>query len=71
MSTATDMLALYIDAEKKVLKGLSVTMAGRSLTRVNLPEIRAGRQEWQAKVDAESAKSQGGSSLYSVADFRA
>lgn len=69
MSTASDMLALYIAAEKKVLQGLSVTMNGRSLTRVNLPEIRAGRQEWQAKVDAETAQTQGGSSNYSVADF--
>lgn len=70
MSTATDMLALYIQAEKDVLKGKSVSVNGRSMSRENLQEIREGRMEWQRAVDAESARSQGGSSLYSVADFR-
>jgi len=70
MSAATDMVALYVTAEQKVLSGQSYTIGGRSLTRANLPEIRAGRKEWEAKVRGESAGSQGGSSLYSVADFR-
>ncbi len=69
MSTATDMVALYIAAEKAVLNGQSYTIAGRSLTRANLPEIRAGRKEWELKVQSENAKAQGGSSLYSVADW--
>ena len=69
MSEATDMLALYIAAEKAVLEGQSYSIAGRSMTRADLPEIRAGRREWEAKVRAEKAKTQGGSSLYSVADF--
>ena len=69
MSEATDMLALYIAAEKKVLTNQSYTLNGVTVTRSNLPEIRKGRAEWQARVNAEKAKSQGGSNKYSVADF--
>ena len=69
MSTATDMLDLYIAAEKKVLTGKVFTLNGRSLTRENLSEIRVGRTEWQGRVNAENASSQGGSSLYSLVDF--
>ena len=70
MSHATEMLAAYIAAEKAVLQGQSYTILNRSLTRVNLAEIRNGRREWQAKVNAEQSAATGGSSLYSVADFR-
>lgn len=69
MSTATDMLAIYIAAEKAVLGNKSYTLNGVSMSRENLQEIRAGRQEWQRVVNNESAKSQGGSGLYSVANF--
>lgn len=69
MSTATEMLALYIDAEKKVLTGQSYTINGRSLTRANLSEITKNRAYWQAMVNKENAATQGGSSLYSVADW--
>lgn len=70
MSIATDMRDLYIAAEQAVLKGQSYTINGRTLTRANLPEIRKGRQEWEQRVAAEQAAARGGSSLYSVADFR-
>lgn len=69
MSTATDMLDLYIAAEKAVLLNQSYTIGGRSLTRANLKEIREGRDHWQSKVDSETASTQGGSSLFSLADF--
>ena len=70
MSNATDMLTLYIEAEKAALINKSYTIAGRSLSREDLKEIRAGRQEWQRRVNEENANNKGGSSLYSVADFR-
>ena len=70
MSTATDMVDLYVAAEKAVLRNQSYTLNGRSLTRADLPDIRAGRAEWEAKVAAETAKTRGGSSLYSVAEFK-
>jgi len=69
MSEATEMVAAYVAAEKAVLNGQSYTLNGRSLTRANLPDIRKGRAEWEARVRTESASSQGGSSNYSVADF--
>lgn len=59
MSTATDMLAAYIAAETAVLAGQSVALGGKQLTRANLAEIRRGRAEWQARVDAESAQAVG------------
>lgn len=69
MSTATEMLAAYIAAEKAVLLGQSYAMAGRQLTRANLAEIRNGRVEWEAKVKQEQRLAAGTSS-YALADFR-
>jgi hypothetical protein len=70
MSTATDMVALYIAAEKAILEGKQFSVRGKSMTRENLQEVIAGRKEWEARVRAEKANVSGGSSLYSVADFR-
>ncbi len=70
MSTATDMLDAYIAAEKAVLKGLSYrTPDGRQLTRANLPEIIAGRQDWERRVANERAVASGRGEGYAVADF--
>jgi hypothetical protein len=69
MTVATDMRDFYIDAERKVLMGQSVTFRGRVLTRANLKDIREGRQEWERKVLSERSRQSGGSSLYSVASF--
>lgn len=70
MSLATEMLALYIKAEKAVLIGKSVSVNGRSMSRENLPEIIKGRNEWQRKVNQEKMKNRGGNSDYSLVDFR-
>lgn len=69
MSTATEMLAAYLAAETAVLKGLSVRFGDRMVTRANLPEIIAGRKEWERRVAAEAATAAGRSSGYAVADF--
>ena len=69
MSQATDMLALYIAAEKAVLTGQSYTINGRTLTRANLTEITKNRAYWQAMVNKEQATTLGGNSNYSLADF--
>ncbi|WP_351189358.1 hypothetical protein [Shewanella sp. TB4-MNA-CIBAN-0142] len=45
--TATDMVALYIEAEKEVLAGKSVTVNGKMMTSEDLEQIRKGRIEWQ------------------------
>ena len=42
---AISMRDLYIRAGKAVLMGQAYSIGGQSLTRVNLAEIRKGRQE--------------------------
>lgn len=59
MTQAADMLALYIQAESAVLSGQEFTLGDRRLRRADLVEIRAGRREWQAKVNAEQARAAG------------
>jgi len=49
LAQAADMLAAYTKAEAAVLSGKSYSIAGRDVTRENLAEIRAGRQEWELK----------------------
>lgn len=53
MSTATEMLAAYMAAERAVLEGKEATIGDRKLRFEDLSEIRAGRKEWEAKVSAE------------------
>lgn len=69
MSQATEMLALYIQAEKDVLEGKTVQMDGRTMTLEDLDKIRVGRREWQRAVYQEEASADGNSSLYALADF--
>lgn len=59
MSQATDMLAAYIAAETAVLLGKEARLGDRSLTLEDLPEIRAGRREWEGKVNTETARARG------------
>lgn len=66
MSTATEMLQLYLSAEASVLKGQSVRMGDRMLTKADLAQIVAGRKEWQAAVAREAGR--GGA--FKAADFR-
>jgi len=69
MTTAAEMVQLYTDAEAKVLKGQTVKMNGRELTRANLAEIRAGRREWEAKAATAAAKAAGKRTTHSLASF--
>ena len=59
MSEATDMLASYIAAEKAVLEGKTYRRGDRLLTMEDLPEIRKGRQEWEARAAAEANQAAG------------
>lgn len=65
MSTATEMVALYLEAEKKILKGQSVKMGERNLTMANLSEVVAERKQWERRVASENNKGRG----YSLASF--
>jgi len=57
--SASDMLDLYIQAEKDVLEGKTTTMNGRTLSMENLQEIRAGRKEWERRVASVNATAAG------------
>lgn len=59
MSTSTDMLAKYLDAEAKLLAGKSVRINGRQLVHEDLAMIRAGRKEWEGRVAAEESRAAG------------
>ena len=53
------MIQRYIDAEMAVLDGKSVTFNGQQMTMENLSEIRRGRQEWERRIAAMTARRQG------------
>ncbi len=44
------MLESYRKAEQALLLGKTTSWNGRTLSRENLSEIRAGRQEWEARL---------------------
>lgn len=71
MSTASERLQRYLDAEAAILtQGQEVMFGNRRLTRADLPEIRAEIIQLQRQVAAENRVAAGGSGLrYSVADF--
>ncbi len=69
MSTATEMLGLYLAAEAAVLKGQSFRLGERYLTRADLDQIIAGRREWERRVAAEAATAAGGTAGVAIADF--
>lgn len=54
MSTATDMLAKYLAAEQAILEGKEVRLGDRLLKMEDLPNVIAGRREWEQRVSAES-----------------
>jgi hypothetical protein len=51
---ATEMLNLYIEAEKAILINQSYTFKNRTYTRANLNEVVRERQRWQNYVDSLS-----------------
>jgi hypothetical protein len=50
LSEAKEMLNLWINAEKAVSTGQSYSIGGRSLTRVDLKEIREAQQYWEGEI---------------------
>lgn len=55
MATAQEMYDKYLAAEMAVLEGQSVRFGERMLTRADLVEIRAGRNEWARKLTRGSS----------------
>lgn len=66
MSAASDLLALYLAAETKILAGQEVRMGDRSLKLADLSEVRAERKNLERRVSAETGT---GSARYQLADF--
>lgn len=47
-----EMIQQYLNAEKAVLQGKSITFNGQSMTMENLIEIRSGRESWERRLSA-------------------
>ena len=60
-----EMLELYLQAEADVLAGKDVQFNGRRVVKADLPQIIAGRQEWERRVAAAGRGGHG----YAVAVF--
>lgn len=56
MTLEQEMLELYIQAEKDVLAGKSITFRGETMDLEDLEQIRKGRIEWERKVSNASRK---------------
>lgn len=68
ITQAQQILERYITAEQEVLEGRTVSFAGRTLTMVDLSEIRAGRKEWERKI-ASLQRAASGARPYKLASF--
>lgn len=68
-STAQTHLDAWLAADLAVATGQAYSIAGRSLTRVDTPTIRAQIKYWQGIVDQYTAAAAGGTSRVSLASF--
>jgi len=69
MSTASELLPLYVEAEKRILKGQSFEFGGRTWTGANLSEIRRERERLERRVNAEKQAAKG-RRTHSLATFK-
>jgi hypothetical protein len=60
------MLDKYLAAEAAVLDGKEIMFGGRKVVYADLPQIIAGRKEWERRVALEM---RGGRPGYSLASF--
>lgn len=67
-TTPQQMVDKYLQAEMDVLEGKTTIFAGRTLTMVDLPDIRAGRLEWERRASAVRSAARGARG-YSLAEF--
>ncbi|NIH11201.1 MAG: hypothetical protein G5702_01800 [Serratia symbiotica] len=63
-----NMIQSYMDAEKAVLEGKSITFNGQSMTMESLSEIRKGRAYWERRL-SELQAARKGRPMYKVARF--
>jgi hypothetical protein len=65
MTLENEMVELYIQAEKNVLEGKTVTFRGESMGQEDLDKIRQGREYWERRA---ASRSNGGKS-HSLSSF--
>lgn len=71
MSTASDLLALYLAAEEKILSGQSGSIGDRQLTMADLAEVRKERQNLERRVAGETRTNLGSpGARHQLAEFR-
>lgn len=62
--SAQDMVKAYLKAEVDLLEGgKDVQFNGRRVVMADLPQIRAGRMEWERRLAAQTRGSRSGHSL--------
>lgn len=66
--TPQQMVDKYLQAEMDVLEGKTTIFNGRTLTMADLPDIRAGRAEWERRVSTATRTARGDRG-YSLASF--
>ncbi|WP_339535603.1 primosomal replication protein PriB/PriC domain protein [Pseudomonas hunanensis] len=61
---AQEMVDIYLQAEAELLQGgKDVQFNGRRVVMADLPQIRAGRIEWERRAAAEGRHGRSGHSL--------
>jgi len=65
---AQSMIDLYVEAEQAVLFGKETQFNGRKAVMADLPAIRAGRAEWERRLNSQIRAQRGGSG-FSLAEF--
>jgi hypothetical protein len=65
MSLESEMLDLYIQAEKDVISGKEITFRGETMKLEDLDKIRAGREYWERRIFNQS----NGGKPYSLSSF--
>lgn len=60
------MIDAYLQAEKDVLSGKTITFRGQTMTYENLDQIIKGRKDWERRL----ANSQPGGGSYSLATWQ-
>lgn len=63
------MIDRYLEAELAVLEGKEITFNGRKQVMADLPQIRAGRLEWERRLASQKTALSGGRPGYSLAVF--
>jgi hypothetical protein len=68
VATAQEMVEIYQQAEMELLQGgKDVQFGGRRVVMADLPQIRAGRTEWERRAAAEARDGRSGHSLATFA----